>query len=111
MNLNEIQKQNLSRIKLSKEEGEEILDYVKKFILKLNFKLKKFKAKVFMGGSFSKNTVIRKKNYDVDLHVIGTHGRTGLQHMLIGSVAEKVVRKAPCQVLTVKHPDYEFEMP
>lgn len=51
------------------------------------------------------------KNYDVDLIVMGTHGRTGLQHMLIGSVAEKVVRKAPCPVLTVKHPDYEFEMP
>jgi len=31
--------------------------------------------------------------------------------MLIGSVAEKVVRKAACPVLTVKHPDYEFEMP
>ncbi len=51
------------------------------------------------------------KNYDVDLIVMGTHGHTGLQHMLIGSVAEKVVRKAPCPVLTVKHPDYEFEMP
>ncbi|MFQ6113797.1 MAG: universal stress protein [bacterium] len=51
------------------------------------------------------------KNYNVDLIVMGTHGRTGLQSMLIGSVAEKVVRKAPCPVLTVKHPDYKFEMP
>jgi nucleotide-binding universal stress UspA family protein len=51
------------------------------------------------------------RNYDVDLIVMGTHGRTGLQKMLIGSVAEKVVRKAPCPVLTVKHPDYKFEMP
>ena len=51
------------------------------------------------------------KKYDVDLIVMGTHGRTGLQSMLIGSVAEKVVRKAPCPVLTVKHPDYRFEMP
>ncbi len=39
---------------------------------------------------------------DIDLIVIGTHGRTGLAHMLIGSVAEKVVRKAPCPVLSVK---------
>lgn len=39
---------------------------------------------------------------DIDLIVIGTHGRTGIAHMLIGSVAEKVVRKAPCPVLTVK---------
>ncbi len=51
------------------------------------------------------------KEIDADLIVMGTHGRTGLTHMLIGSVAEKVVRKAPCPVLTVKHPDHEFEMP
>lgn len=39
----------------------------------------------------------------VDLIVIGTHGRTGLLHVLMGSVAEKIVRKASCPVLTVKH--------
>jgi nucleotide-binding universal stress UspA family protein len=43
--------------------------------------------------------------------VVGTHGRSGLSHMLIGSVAEKVVRKAPCPVLSIKHPDHDFEMP
>ena len=37
-----------------------------------------------------------------DLIVMGTHGRTGLEHMLMGSVAEKVVRTAPCPVLTVR---------
>ena len=37
-----------------------------------------------------------------DMIVMGTHGSAGLQNMLIGSVAEKVVRKAPCPVLTVK---------
>jgi len=37
-----------------------------------------------------------------DLIVMGTHGRTGLQHALLGSVAEKVVRTAPCPVLTVR---------
>lgn len=47
----------------------------------------------------------------VDLIVMGTHGRTGLAHALIGSVAEKVVRKAPCPVLTVRHPKMKFEMP
>jgi nucleotide-binding universal stress UspA family protein len=40
----------------------------------------------------------------VDLIVMGTHGRTGLQHVFLGSVAEKVVRLAPCPVLTVRHP-------
>jgi len=39
-----------------------------------------------------------------DLVVIGTHGRTGLSHVMLGSVAEKVVRKAPCPVLTVRTP-------
>ncbi len=38
-----------------------------------------------------------------DLIVMGTHGRTGLQHVLLGSVAEKVVRMARCPVLTVRH--------
>ena len=38
-----------------------------------------------------------------DLIVMGTHGRTGLQHVLLGSVAEKVVRLAPCPVLTVRY--------
>ncbi|MBT3878805.1 MAG: universal stress protein [Candidatus Scalindua sp.] len=42
------------------------------------------------------------KDKNIDLIVIGTHGRTGLAHMLIGSVAEKIVRKAPCPVLTIK---------
>jgi len=51
------------------------------------------------------------KANDIDLIVIGTHGRTGLAHVLIGSVAEKVVRKAPCPVLTVRHPEHEFVMP
>ncbi len=39
-----------------------------------------------------------------DLIVIGTHGRTGLNHFFIGSVAERVVRLAPCPVLTVHEP-------
>ena len=45
----------------------------------------------------------------IDLIVMGTHGRTGIAHILLGSVAEKVVRKATCPVLTVRHPDKEFE--
>lgn len=40
--------------------------------------------------------------HDIDLIVIATHGRTGLKHFLMGSVAEKIVRMAPCPVFTVK---------
>jgi universal stress protein A len=39
-----------------------------------------------------------------DLIVMGTHGRTGFAHLLVGSVAERLVRTAPCPVLTVRHP-------
>lgn len=51
------------------------------------------------------------KEKDVNLIVIGTHGRTGIDHMLFGSTAEKVVRKAPCPVLTVRIAGREFKMP
>jgi nucleotide-binding universal stress UspA family protein len=39
-----------------------------------------------------------------DMIVLGTHGRTGMERLLMGSVAEQIVRKAPCPVLTVKAP-------
>ena len=42
------------------------------------------------------------KAHDIDLIVTGAHGRGAVAHMLIGSVAERVVRKAPCPVLTVR---------
>ena len=49
------------------------------------------------------------KDAGVDLVVIGTHGRGAIGHMLLGSVAEKVVRKAPCPVLTTRHPKHAGE--
>ena len=48
---------------------------------------------------------------EIDLIVMGTHGRGGWSHLLMGSVAEKVVRTAPCPVLTVRHPEREFIAP
>jgi nucleotide-binding universal stress UspA family protein len=47
----------------------------------------------------------------IDLIVMGTHGRRALAHVLMGSVAEGVVRTAPCPVLTVRHPEREFIAP
>jgi nucleotide-binding universal stress UspA family protein len=45
---------------------------------------------------------------DVDIIVISTHGRTGLRHVLVGSVAENVVRYAPCPVLVVREQERDF---
>jgi nucleotide-binding universal stress UspA family protein len=47
----------------------------------------------------------------IDLIVLGTHGRGPLAHLMMGNVAERVVRGAPCPVLTVKRPEHEFVLP
>ena len=51
------------------------------------------------------------KAESIDLIVMGTHGRSGIEHILIGSVAEKVVRKSPCPVLTIRPKNLQFRMP
>ena len=51
------------------------------------------------------------KTEAIDIIVMGTHGRGLMGHLLMGSVAEKVVRIAPCPVLTVRHPEHEFIEP
>jgi nucleotide-binding universal stress UspA family protein len=59
----------------------------------------------------AQSIVTYARSANVDLIVMGTHGRGGWSHMLMGSVAEKVVRTAPCPVLTVRHPEREFVGP
>ena len=53
-------------------------------------------------GRPDENIVEEAKKEGVDLIVISTHGRSGLSHMLLGSVTEKVVRTAPCPVLSIR---------
>jgi universal stress protein A len=53
-------------------------------------------------GDPATTIVERATSGGYDLLVLGTHGRTGLSHLIMGSVAEKVVRRAPCPVLTVR---------
>jgi universal stress protein A len=67
--------------------------------------------KQFVTGTPFVEIVAAAKRHDSDLIVIGTHGRGALAHALIGSVAERVVRKAPCPVLTVRSGTHRFEMP
>ena len=50
------------------------------------------------------------KTHDIDLIVMGTHGRTGLAHVAMGSVAERVLREAPCPVLIVRHSDQDQDL-
>jgi nucleotide-binding universal stress UspA family protein len=64
---------------------------------------------VSVQGSAAPEIVRFAKERDIDLIVVGTHGRGGLAHVLLGSVAEKVVRKAPCPVLTVRTSDHRLE--
>lgn len=58
----------------------------------------------FKEGNPTEDIVEYAKKNDVDLIVMGTHGRTGLDRLLMGSVVEAVMRRAPCPVLTVKQP-------
>jgi nucleotide-binding universal stress UspA family protein len=51
------------------------------------------------------------KDHEIDMIVMGTHGRGALGRLVMGSVAERVVRLAPCPVLTVRHPERDFVRP
>jgi nucleotide-binding universal stress UspA family protein len=56
-------------------------------------------------SGYSSTEILRLANEnDCDLIVMGSHGLTGLAHVLFGSTADRVVRKAPCSVLTVRSP-------
>jgi nucleotide-binding universal stress UspA family protein len=54
-------------------------------------------------GSAAKQIVKYAADHDIQMIVMGTHGRRGAAHVLLGSVAEQVVRTAPCPVVTVRH--------
>ncbi|MBP6672610.1 MAG: universal stress protein, partial [Bacteroidetes bacterium] len=48
------------------------------------------------------------KEHDVDIIIVATHGMTGVEHILFGSTAEKIIRKAPCPVLVVRSEEHDF---
>jgi nucleotide-binding universal stress UspA family protein len=81
-----------------------------KWAAEVSAKVKEVEKEVVRGVPFVE-IIKTAKDKSADLLVIGTHGRTGIDHMLFGSTAEKVVRKAPCPVLTVRIVGKEFKMP
>jgi nucleotide-binding universal stress UspA family protein len=60
---------------------------------------------VILRGDPHKEIVKYAQEHDIDLIVIATHGRSGLAHILMGSVAEKIIRLSPMPVLAVKPPE------
>jgi nucleotide-binding universal stress UspA family protein len=66
---------------------------------------------VLRPGTVHVEIVRYAKERDIDLIVMGTHGRGLVAHAVLGSVAERVVRYAPCPVLTVRNPQHEFIAP
>lgn len=57
-------------------------------------------------GHAANEIIVYARSHDCDLIVLGTHGRGRLAHMLMGSVAESLVRKAPCPVATIRAPAF-----
>ncbi len=71
--------------------------------------VEKFHARlVTRHGAPFREIVSYAKDEQVDLIVMGTRGRGGMVGMILGSVAERVVRTAPCPVLIVRNPEHEF---
>ena len=65
----------------------------------------KLETHVFEGAAVADTLCEAPERLDADLVVMGTHGRTGLAHAFLGSVAERTLRKAGCPVLTVRAPE------
>ena len=59
-------------------------------------------TKFVIGAPWHEIVELARADPEIDAIVVGTHGRTGIKHVLLGSVAEKVVRHAPCPVLVVR---------
>jgi nucleotide-binding universal stress UspA family protein len=68
-------------------------------------------AVVVRGVNPAEAIVDYAKAHPIDLIVTGTHGRGAITHLLMGSVAERVVRTAPCPVLTVRAHERDFIVP
>jgi nucleotide-binding universal stress UspA family protein len=64
-----------------------------------------------VGHNTAKEIIEYAKEATIEVIVIGATGRGAIDRMFMGSVADKVIRRAPCPVLTVRHPEHEFIVP
>jgi nucleotide-binding universal stress UspA family protein len=85
---------------LQKAARENAEQQMRKLVRTVNFGSAKFET-MFTEGSPVQDICAFAKDHDTDLIITSTHGLTGLKRVLIGSIAEKVVRHAPCSVLVV----------
>lgn len=95
---------------LVKSQKDEMAHLLKENYLKKMDRFKNFRVVFKEGEPFVEIIRMAKKEF-ANLIVMGTHGRTGLDHVLFGSTAERVVRKSPCPVLTIRLPGKKFRMP
>ena len=79
-------------------ENREALETIKPSVAGINFEHR------YLTGNPAEEILAFADSENVDMIVIGSHGRTGLSRLLLGSIAEAVVRGAKCPVLTVKQP-------
>ncbi len=68
-------------------------------------------TRYWMHGDPHVETLKYAREHNIDMIVLGTHGRGAIAHLLLGSVAEKIVRSAPCPVLTVRPEGHQFVHP
>ena len=66
---------------------------------------------ILVHGSPFAELIRAARTENADLLILGTHGRGAIAHLLLGSVAERVVRSAPCPVLTVREGEHDFVQP
>ena len=90
---------------ITKQHKSRLLDYIPKEV-RNDIQIE---ALVVQGIPFIEIIYVSKKN-KIDMIVMGSHGRTGIAQIMLGSVAEKVARKAPCSVLIVKQSRRKFVM-
>ena len=79
----------------------EASSHMDEFLARFDFGGVKYSKEV-IEGNVHKAIFSKSESIKADLIMMGTHGRTGLEHIVLGSTAEKVIRHAPCPVLTIK---------